>query len=66
MCIILDANVFSTFKKGESADIKPILTWLNNRNGKIVYSTTKRFKEEWKKAKMDEWIIQMLTKDTCP
>ena len=56
MCIILDANVFGEFKKRDKGkkdeDMEPIWNWLDKGYGKIVYSPTKKFKEEWRKGGM--------------
>ncbi len=47
MCIILDANMLSKFKKRADEDTKPVWNWLHNRNGRIAYATTEKFEEEW-------------------
>ena len=56
MCIILDANVFGEFKKRDKGkkdeDMEPIWNWLDKGHGKIVYSATKKFKQEWRKGGM--------------
>lgn len=49
MCIILDSNNFAKFKN-KDRDIRPVLNWLERKNGKIAYSNTERFKKEWKKG----------------
>ena len=51
MCIILDANMLSRFKKRADEDIKPVWDWVITENGKIAYSTTEKFKEEWTKGR---------------
>ena len=48
MCIILDANCFGDFRNGSNKDMQPIRRWLAQRNGKIAYSDTAKFKSEWK------------------
>ena len=56
MCIILDANVFGEFKKRDKGkkdeDMEPIWDWLDEEYGKIVYSPTKKFREEWRRGGM--------------
>ena len=51
MCIILDTNMLGRFKKRDKdkqdEDMEPIWNWLDKKNGKIVYSNTKKFKKEW-------------------
>ena len=52
MCIIVDTNRLDVFLSGQdNEDVKPIYDWLNNRSGKIVYSTGAKFNEEVKKSK---------------
>lgn len=48
MCIILDANLFGKFDDLRNEDMKPVHRWLNNRNGKIVYSDAEKIQREWK------------------
>ena len=49
MCMIVDANRLGVFlSRRESENVKPIYNWLNNKNGKIVYSTGGKFKQEVK------------------
>lgn len=48
MCIVIDANTFSSvFEKNSSdhSDFRPVLEWICNGKGKIVYGGTK-YKEE--------------------
>ena len=47
MCIVLDVNSFSNFRNTDDEDMKPVRNWLNRRNGKIVYSPTQKFRNEW-------------------
>ena len=61
MCIILDANMLSRFKKHADEDIKPVWDWVYNRNGKIAYSTTEKFKEEWTKGGGDNVLKELQT-----
>ena len=53
MCIILDANCFSKFSDRCDEDMKPVRDWVYNKNGKIAYSTSKRFEAEWKQGPID-------------
>ena len=50
MCVILDTNCIGKFNKGIDEDIKPVRHWVYNRNGKIVYANTEKFRGEWKSA----------------
>ena len=47
MCIILDVNCISKFKNPADEDMEPVWDWLERKNGKILYSDTKQFREEW-------------------
>lgn len=53
MCIILDANCFASFRDRANQDMQPIRRWLAQRNGKIAYTDTLRFREEWKASGLD-------------
>ncbi len=50
MCIILDADHFSKFQRRDK-DMLPVRRWLDTRNGKIVSSDTKKFRDEWAQAR---------------
>ena len=50
MCAILDTNTFGRFRNQKNQDLEPVRKWLKEKNGKIVYSNTKKFKSEWKKG----------------
>ena len=50
MCIILDADHFSKFQRRDK-DMLPVRRWLDRRNGKIISSNTKKFRDEWAQAK---------------
>ena len=52
MCVILDTNTFGRFRNEEDEDLEPVRKWLYNRNGKIAYSNTQKFKKEWEKGGM--------------
>lgn len=54
MCVIIDADAFSKFKDPENEDMKPVWNWLNNKNGKIAYSNTKKIESEWNRAGMNK------------
>ncbi len=56
MCIILDADCYGIFRNPDNKDMEPVRKWLYNRNGKIVYSNTKKFETEWKKGGMSRWV----------
>ena len=56
MCIILDADFFHKVKNLVDQDMRPVRNWLDNKNGKIVYSTTDKFKREWEKPGMEEQL----------
>ena len=47
MCVILDADAFGKFKDPDNEDMAPVWNWLENKNGKIVYSITERMENEW-------------------
>lgn len=51
MCVILDANLFGKFDEPGNEDMKPLHRWLDNQNGRIVYTNTEKFEEEWKGSK---------------
>ena len=52
MCIVVDANMFGAFKDPANANMEPVWNWLRKKNGKIAYSNTQRFEEEWEKGGM--------------
>jgi len=60
MCAILDANTFGKFKNPTDEDMAPVWKWLDNKNGKIVYSNTKKFEDEWEKGGMSHLRDQMM------
>lgn len=37
--------------------MKPVRDWLQNKNGKIAYSSTQKFRNEWKgkERRLEEW-----------
>jgi hypothetical protein len=53
VCIILDANCFGSFRDSENQDMQPIRRWLAQKNGKIAYSDTGKFRDEWKSSGLD-------------
>ncbi len=53
MCIILDANCLGDFHDWSNEDMLPIRKWMKERNGKIAYSDTERFKSEWKSKRLN-------------
>ena len=60
MCAILDANTFGKFRNSSDEDMAPVWKWLDNKNGKIVYSNTKKFEDEWEKGGMSHLRDQMM------
>lgn len=60
MCAILDANTFHKFKDPSNEDMVPVWKWLENKNGKIVYSNSKKFEEEWFRRGMDDIRDQLM------
>ena len=50
MCVILDVNNIGKFNEPADEDMKPVWNWLDRQNGKIAYSNTKKFEEEWEKG----------------
>lgn len=60
MCIILDTNTFGKFRNSNDEDMAPVWKWLDNRNGKIVYTNTKKFEDEWEKGGMSHLRDQMM------
>ncbi len=59
MCIILDANMLSRFKKRADEDVGPVWHWLSKENSKIAYSTTEKFKNEWAKGGGDNLMREL-------
>lgn len=51
MCVILDVNNIGKFNEPADEDMKPVWTWLDRQNGKIAYSNTKKFEEEWERGR---------------
>ena len=60
MCVILDANTFGKFRNPNDEDMASVWRWLNNRNGKIVYSNTKKFEDEWERGGTSHLRDQMM------
>ena len=56
MCVILDANMFSEFKDQDNEDMQPLWNWLENKNGKIAYTNTRKFDEEWERGGVTDLI----------
>ena len=57
MCIIVDSNMLGRVfpkKKPRDEDMQPVWDWLQNKNGKIVYSNSDKFTQEYGKAKIRE------------
>ena len=49
------------FKKRADEDIKPVWDWVYKRNGKIAYSTTEKFKEEWTRGGGENVLKELQT-----
>ena len=58
--MILDANTFGKFRNSSDEDMAPVWKWLDNKNGKIVYSNTKKFEDEWERGGMSHLRDQMM------
>ena len=56
MCVILDTNTFGRFRCQKDENLEPVRKWLREKNGKIVYSNTEKFRTEWKRGGMEHWI----------
>lgn len=56
MCVILDANMFGEFKDQSNEDMQPVWNWLENKNGKIAYTNTRKFDEEWERGGVTDLI----------
>ena len=56
MCAILDTNTFGRFRNEKDENLEPVREWLRKKNGRIVYSNTEKFKKEWKRGGMENWI----------
>ena len=50
MCIVMDANMFSQFRDPANENMEPVWNWLRKKNGKIAYSNTRKFEEEWERG----------------
>ena len=59
MCIILDVNMLSRFKKHADEDMRHVWNWLQKKNSKIAYSTTQKFKDEWKRGGGDSLMREL-------
>ena len=60
MCIILDTNTFGKFKNPADEDMESVWKWLDSKNGKIVYSNTEKFEDEWERGGMSHLRDQMM------
>ena len=60
MCVIVDTNTFGKFKNPADEDMAPVWKWLDDKNGKIVYSNTKKFEDEWERGRMSHLRDQMM------
>lgn len=56
MCVILDTNTFGLFRDPKNEDFEPVRKWLNNQNGRIVYSNSEKYYNEWKRGGMEKWF----------
>ena len=60
MCVVVDTNTFGKFKNPADEDMAPVWKWLDDKNGKIVYSNTKKFEDEWERGGMSHLRDQMM------
>ena len=56
MCIVVDANMFGAFKDPANENMESVWNWLRKKNGKIAYSNTRKFEEEWERGGMTSLI----------
>ena len=57
MCMILDANMFGAFLQ-KTEDMKPIHEWLNQKNGRLLYSNYEKIRKEVDSNKrMKEFLL---------
>ena len=56
MCVILDTNTFGRFRDPKNEDLEPVRKWLNNQKGRVVYSNSEKYKKEWKRGGMVNWV----------
>lgn len=66
MCIILDVNSFSNFRNTDYEDLEPVPNWLERESGKIVYSSTEKFRCEWEAGGGYELMISLLYPGSSP
>ena len=59
MCLILDANSLTKFKDRDE-DMEPLWHWLRRQNGKIVYSDTEKFRNEWEQRGGEQLMRELL------
>ena len=60
MCVILDTNTFGRFRCQKDENLEPVRKWLREKNGKIVYSNTEKFRTEWKRGGMNHLRDQLM------
>ena len=48
------------FKNPTDEDMAPVWKWLDDKNGKIVYSNTEKFVDEWERGGMGHLRDQMM------
>ena len=56
MCVILDTNTFGLFRDPKNEEFEPVRKWLDKQNGRIVYSNSEKYKTEWRKGGMENWV----------
>lgn len=66
MCIILDVNSFSNFRNTDNEDLEPVRNWLESDSGKIVYTSTEKFRCEWEAGGGYELMINLLYPESSP
>lgn len=62
MCIVIDANVFSSIANKEAsthAEFRPLIQWISSGKGKIVFGGTKYGEEVAKNRRYSEWLVEL-------
>ena len=58
--MIVDTNLLSMFNREDNKDIKPVINWLKNKKGKIVYTRYGKYPKELDKVGEDKNFIKRL------
>lgn len=62
MCVVIDANAFSSIANEEASthsEFKPLIDWISLGKGKVVYGGTQYGKEIAKNRRFREWLYQL-------